>query len=622
MKLHPKFAVRDKIDDEEVDFQGELGWAKVRMTLLKEEEEKLDSEEDEDDLGLNEEDDMEDDQLQEIAEAKSRQYYDPEAKIFNYGRKRATDLKENSRVTLPKPVSAANEAGIEVRRKPYKNVVTRYGEEECNNKIEQKPNLSREETNGLKSLQRRIKNEEIVIIRTDKSSKLAAVNLETYVETGKKHTSKDKVITMAEVHEREKVVNGHTAMFIKMTGMGDDWGHGPRMRSSKMTKSKNTASLFLQLKDHKAELDSRGVVSACNSNTVGHSNILSEILESVANGVTNPTEVISSEDMLSRIHQCNMDLEALRKRREGAGEKLSNEEERLYLLGADVIALFPSMTSQRTGRIAREEVISSPVEFENLNCKEMARYVAVCEKLTSGVEEVRRLLPRRSKEGAKPEAITMKNKEIQGTETDTEIEWTFPSYTPTREERRILFGICCEIGVRILWENFCYSWNKKIYLQKSGGPIGARITMAASRLVMYQWGTEYTQILIRSNLDLRLFGIYVDDVRQGTGLLARGYRFVLEEKRFTHKIEWEREDEEENLSDFKRVGRECQKAMNSVNPDLQFTVESEEDFENGRIQTLDFEIKVGDDGLVEHNFFEKSMQTKLVTMERSAMGAH
>ena len=54
------------------------------------------------------------------------------------------------------------------------------------------------------------------------------------------------------------------------------------------------------------------------------------------------------------------------------------------------------------------------MKFENLNCREMARYVVVCEKMTSGVEEVRRLLPRRSKDGAKPEGITMKNKEIQG----------------------------------------------------------------------------------------------------------------------------------------------------------------------------------------------------------------
>ena len=86
---------------------------------------------------------------------------------------------------------------------------------------------------------------------------------------GKKHTKNDKVINMDEVTEREKIVNGHSAMLIKITGMGSNWGHGPRMRSSKITKSKNTASLFLLLNDHKAVLDSRGVVSANMSNTLG-----------------------------------------------------------------------------------------------------------------------------------------------------------------------------------------------------------------------------------------------------------------------------------------------------------------------------------------------------------------
>jgi hypothetical protein len=148
----------------------------------------------------------------------------------------------------------------------------------------------------------------------------------------------------------------------------------------------------------------------------------------------------------------------------------------------------------------------------------MARYAVVCQKMTSGVEEVRRLLPRRSKEGTKVESITMKNKEIQGIEADTEVEWTFPACMPTKEERRILFGKTCDKGVKVLLDNFIYSWDKKTYLQKSGGPIGARVTMAASRLVMYNWGLEYTQILIRSDLDLRLFGIYLDDVRQGNRL--------------------------------------------------------------------------------------------------------
>ena len=30
LKLHPKFAIREDVEDEEIDFQGELGWAKLR----------------------------------------------------------------------------------------------------------------------------------------------------------------------------------------------------------------------------------------------------------------------------------------------------------------------------------------------------------------------------------------------------------------------------------------------------------------------------------------------------------------------------------------------------------------------------------------------------------------
>ena len=85
-------------------------------------------------------------------------------------------------------------------------------------------------------------------------------------------------------------------MYIKMTGMGDNWGQGDRMRSSTITRSKTLASLFLQLKDHKEVLDMRAVVPACDSYTVGLSNILSELVESVANAVSAPCEVNSSED--------------------------------------------------------------------------------------------------------------------------------------------------------------------------------------------------------------------------------------------------------------------------------------------------------------------------------------
>ena len=190
-------------------------------------------------------------------------------------------------------------------------------------------------------------------MHTDKTSKLAITDEKTYLKLGEKHITKDREITLKDMGEMEKDVNSHTAMFIKMTRMGDEWGQGDRMRSSPITRSKTLASLFLQLKDHKLELDTRAIVSACDSYTVGLSNILSEIVESVAKAVQTPCEVISSEDMLHRIHMCNKDLETLRLKKLENGEVLTEAEEKIYVIGADVIALFPSMTSTRAARKAR-----------------------------------------------------------------------------------------------------------------------------------------------------------------------------------------------------------------------------------------------------------------------------
>ena len=51
------------------------------------------------------------------------------------------------------------------------------------------------------------------------------------------------------------------------------------------------------------------MVGGCSSNIVGLSNMISEVLESVASAIDNPYAVISSEDMLARINDANMKIE-------------------------------------------------------------------------------------------------------------------------------------------------------------------------------------------------------------------------------------------------------------------------------------------------------------------------
>ena len=138
----------------------------------------------------------------------------------------------------------------------------------------------------------------------------------------------------------------------------------------------------------------------------------------------------------------------------------------------------------------------------------------------------------------------------------------------------MLLSKMARIGISILWTNFMYEFGGEVFIQMEGGPIGARCTMAASRLVMQTWSEGYKAILDLSGVTTDALKGYVDDGRQWSDLMRRGTRFNPKRNRFTWREDWEEEDNMENLPEEQRMGKICLTAMNSVNSDLTFTVET------------------------------------------------
>jgi hypothetical protein len=87
---------------------------------------------------------------------------------------------------LPKPLQTSDEVFMETRRKYHMSVFNSYRPQNCNKWGEQKTNLTEEEAEGLKSLRKRIKNEEIVILRTEKTGKFCVMNRDKYKEVVEK----------------------------------------------------------------------------------------------------------------------------------------------------------------------------------------------------------------------------------------------------------------------------------------------------------------------------------------------------------------------------------------------------------------------------------------------------
>ena len=196
------------------------------------------------------------------------------------------------------------------------------------------------------------------------------------------------------------------------------------------------------------------------------------------------------------------------------GEGWVREDYTLCIIGNDVVSLFPSLESEATGRIVREEVSRSTMNVDGFNVKLGLKYISMNEKLTSDLGPLRTMLPwRLTKPGIQP---TMKSKWVNHKEILDDDDWVYPPVTPTLQERRLIMGHVAEIGTRAIFEQFCYKFGGKAYHQQSGGPIGARVTMCASRMVMQHWARNYRNILLQARLRLALLRGYVDDGRQGS----------------------------------------------------------------------------------------------------------
>ena len=352
-----------------------------------------------------------------------------------------------------------------------------------------------------------------------------------------------------------------------------------------------------------------------NNAEVQIKSIIEEILEDTI-------QIIQIKKRIEYRDCCECNALLIKKREEDCEEcGVQPAEEELALVGMDAVALFPSLTSKRTARIVRERVRESKMIMEGFNWKKGLIYILINKEIPSKIPtEVRKYFPfRKSNKGVKPGMTSKGMTEKEGSE---ERQWIFPKKNPGEGLVREIISIVAEIAVRVLWENYAYDFGGNTYLQSTGGPIGQRPTMAASRLIMTDFFLKYRRILVEAGLEITLMKVYVDDGRHVTSLLKPGMRYEKEEK----KYRWSAEAEEEDIARREQgedkgafMARLCLPAMNDVNEDLTFTAEVESDFKNSKLPTLDFNLWMSTCGRLHHTYYEKEMKTQKMLEKDSAM---
>ena len=185
--------------------------------------------------------------------------YNIKDKSFNFGNLRATSYKHNKNVFLPQPESSDIEKNHEYRKSEMRRIFKRAVHKSNAKDSKSKPNhsesiesnLSKEESLGLKSLKRRIKEGSIVVCQTDKTKRFAVLTPEQYLESGLEHTKNDVEIEPSEVKKIQKNVNDHVFWLKEIFNCGSNWGHTDRMNKNLVDKGEQTCHMTLLIKDHK-----------------------------------------------------------------------------------------------------------------------------------------------------------------------------------------------------------------------------------------------------------------------------------------------------------------------------------------------------------------------------------
>ena len=170
---------------------------------------------------------------------------------MDYRKKRATSCKHNTNVTLPGPMTPAQEQEVECRRVEWTRVFDGFMEEFTDERGVQESNLTPQEARGLKKLQKKVQEGSLVVVKTDKSGRFAIMSMDEYERAGKVHTEKDLPVDLDFLQENQRRVNGYISMLCKIFQIGDAHNHKDRVRSLKITLSLSVAPMYLLFKDHK-----------------------------------------------------------------------------------------------------------------------------------------------------------------------------------------------------------------------------------------------------------------------------------------------------------------------------------------------------------------------------------
>ena len=284
-----------------------------------------------------------------------------------------------------------------------------------------------------------------------------------------------------------------------------------------------------------------------------------------------------------------------------------NIREKCVLLSMDVKALYPSMQWEDIVIAVKEMIEMSGLEIENVNWREVSKYIAVM--VPAEVIEKEGLtvvIPKRKKKRTRKITINY----LRSKNNDD--KWTIGRKPGVRQKQKML-ALAISTGVKVVMSNHTYRVGDQSYLQTSGGAIGLELTGAVSRAFIWRWDKRYLEKIRKAGLCMRLYERYVDDSNQVAEIPPANTKYNAQTGKMVKD-----DNPVPGETDEQRTARTFKEIANHV----QDSIVMEEDYpgrnSDGKLPILDMKVWIDEEHFVVFQHFEKPMANRQILQSQSA----
>ena len=162
---------------------------------------------------------------------------------------------------------------------------------------------------------------------------------------------------------------------------------------------------------------------------------------------------------------------------------------------------------------------------------------------------------------------------------------------PSKSQVKKLVGLTLGVAVKQTMTKHFYSIAGEYRRQLKGGAIGSDATGEAARLYMITWDSKLKTKLKTLGITTHLYSRYVDDILCVIPAVNKGWTYDKHRNRMVFDAELARTD---TSLDDERTATVISQIANSIETNIQFTVDYPSRNENGRMAVLDLEIWIQD----------------------------